>query len=84
MSAAVVFGPGFATSAATLMGKCRTNELRLVGGRKGQLTGACEPGFSAEWQSCVQICRALRFWTGSVGQLQQGSSLKPAWLTAQM
>lgn len=56
MSAAVVFGPGVATSAATLMGKCRTNELRRVGGRGGQPTGACEPGFSADWQFRVQIC----------------------------
>lgn len=56
MSAAVVFGPRVATSAAALMEKCGTNEQRRVEGRGGQPTGAGEPGFSADWQFCVQFC----------------------------
>lgn len=56
MSTAVVFGPPVATSAAALMEKCRTNEQRQVEGRGGQPTGVCEPGFSADWQFCVQFC----------------------------
>lgn len=65
------------------MGKCRTNELGRVGGGGGQPTGARQPGFSADWRFCAQICRALRFRTGSVG-LSKPLFLRPAFPTVQM